>query len=156
MGWSCRILPSFLVSLQHLQLRIEADGSSNAGGGGERVLWAAIRATQKRWPKAKCVVYTGDHDVDKAAILARVKVGLFLASADQILILGRTVSTLPYTPPQSPSYTSQLDLGSWHLLGLTLLFSASQLAPSSWLGMLSRSLHQIFLSIPWAMHSPLL
>ncbi|PBP15623.1 alpha-1,2-mannosyltransferase alg11 [Diplocarpon rosae] len=45
----------------------------NAGGGGERVLWAAIRATQKRWPKAKCVVYTGDHDVDKAAIIDRVK-----------------------------------------------------------------------------------
>ncbi|KAK3387719.1 glycosyltransferase family 4 protein [Podospora didyma] len=45
----------------------------NAGGGGERVLWAAIRATQKRWPKAKCVVYTGDHDVNKEAILARVE-----------------------------------------------------------------------------------
>jgi alpha-1,2-mannosyltransferase len=37
------------------------------------VLWAAIRATQKRWPKALCVVYTGDHDVDKTAILRRVK-----------------------------------------------------------------------------------
>ena len=47
---------------------------SNAGGGGERVLWAAIRATQQRWPKAKCVVYTGDHDVHKDAILARVRV----------------------------------------------------------------------------------
>ncbi|KAH9881635.1 asparagine-linked glycosylation protein [Plenodomus lingam] len=45
----------------------------NAGGGGERVLWAAIRATQKRWPKAICVVYTGDHDVDKTTILKRVK-----------------------------------------------------------------------------------
>ncbi|KAG9242356.1 glycosyltransferase family 4 protein [Calycina marina] len=45
----------------------------NAGGGGERVLWAAIRATQKRWPNCKCIVYTGDHDADKAAILARVK-----------------------------------------------------------------------------------
>ncbi|KAK3946443.1 GDP-Man:Man(3)GlcNAc(2)-PP-Dol alpha-1,2-mannosyltransferase [Diplogelasinospora grovesii] len=45
----------------------------NAGGGGERVLWAAIRATQKRWPKAKCIVYTGDHDVTKDAILARVE-----------------------------------------------------------------------------------
>lgn len=50
-------------------------GISNAGGGGERVLWAAIRATQKRWPKATCVVYTGDHDVDKAAMLERVEVG---------------------------------------------------------------------------------
>lgn len=45
----------------------------NAGGGGERVLWAAIRATQKRWPKATCVVYTGDHDATKPAILERVK-----------------------------------------------------------------------------------
>ncbi|KAG6242678.1 asparagine-linked glycosylation protein [Claviceps purpurea] len=45
----------------------------NAGGGGERVLWAAIRATQDQWPKAKCVVYTGDHDVNKQAILQRVK-----------------------------------------------------------------------------------
>jgi len=47
---------------------------SNAGGGGERVLWAAIRATQKRWPKAVCVVYTGDHDATKPAILESVKV----------------------------------------------------------------------------------
>ena len=52
----------------------DTNGNSNAGGGGERVLWAAIRATQKRWPNAKCIVYTGDHDVEKADILARVKV----------------------------------------------------------------------------------
>ena len=47
---------------------------SNAGGGGERVLWAAIAATQKRWPKAVCVVYTGDQDASKATILQRVQV----------------------------------------------------------------------------------
>jgi alpha-1,2-mannosyltransferase len=46
----------------------------NAGGGGERVLWAAIRATQQRWPEAVCVVYTGDHDVDKTQIIKRVQV----------------------------------------------------------------------------------
>ncbi|KAI9712618.1 MAG: hypothetical protein M1812_006798 [Candelaria pacifica] len=45
----------------------------NAGGGGERVLWAAIRATQKRWPKAICAVYTGDHDADKSTIIERVQ-----------------------------------------------------------------------------------
>lgn len=45
----------------------------NAGGGGERVLWAAIRATQSRWPSAKCVVYTGDHDMTKDSIIQRVK-----------------------------------------------------------------------------------
>lgn len=46
----------------------------NAGGGGERVLWAAIRATQLRWPEAVCVVYTGDHDVNKDQIIKRVQV----------------------------------------------------------------------------------
>jgi alpha-1,2-mannosyltransferase len=46
----------------------------NAGGGGERVLWAAIRATQQRWPEAVCVVYTGDHDADKSQIIKRVQV----------------------------------------------------------------------------------
>ncbi|KAI0008937.1 hypothetical protein F4779DRAFT_409036 [Xylariaceae sp. FL0662B] len=45
----------------------------NAGGGGERVLWAAVRATQRRWPNAKIVVYTGDHEVSKENMLSRVK-----------------------------------------------------------------------------------
>lgn len=40
---------------------------------GGRVLWEAIRATQQRRPEAICVVYTGDHDVDKPAILKRVE-----------------------------------------------------------------------------------
>ncbi|KAL2112637.1 hypothetical protein VUR80DRAFT_6913 [Thermomyces stellatus] len=45
----------------------------NAGGGGERVLWAAVRATQLRYPNALCAVYTGDHDMSKEAMLSRVK-----------------------------------------------------------------------------------
>ncbi|KAI5860413.1 glycosyltransferase family 4 protein [Durotheca rogersii] len=45
----------------------------NAGGGGERVLWAAVRATQQRWPNAKIVVYTGDREVSKEKMLLRVK-----------------------------------------------------------------------------------
>ncbi|XP_068021347.1 GDP-Man:Man(3)GlcNAc(2)-PP-Dol alpha-1,2-mannosyltransferase [Melanerpes formicivorus] len=32
----------------------------NAGGGGERVLWCAIRALQKKYRNIRCVVYTGD------------------------------------------------------------------------------------------------
>lgn len=42
----------------------------NAGGGGERVLFAAILATQQRYPNALCVVYTGDHDASKEQILS--------------------------------------------------------------------------------------
>ncbi|KIV88619.1 hypothetical protein PV10_08286 [Exophiala mesophila] len=45
----------------------------NAGGGGERVLWAAIAATQRRWPQATCVVYTGDHDIDRDVVVATVE-----------------------------------------------------------------------------------
>jgi len=43
----------------------------NAGGGGERVLWVAIRSIQKRYPHIQCVVYTGDTDAQPDDILAR-------------------------------------------------------------------------------------
>lgn len=41
----------------------------NAGGGGERVLWVAIRALQKRYPNISIVVYTGDCDASPEQIL---------------------------------------------------------------------------------------
>lgn len=37
------------------------------------MLWEAVRATQKRWPKAICAIYTGDHEVNKATMLERVE-----------------------------------------------------------------------------------
>ncbi len=84
-------------------------GHSNAGGGGERVLWAAIKATQKRWPKAICVVYTGDHDATKDEMLESVQVSftraaiiLVLSNADG---LPRTASILNYIHQQSSSST---------------------------------------------------
>ena len=66
---------------------------SNAGGGGERVLWAAIRATQNKWPKAKCVVYTGDHEVTKDQILSRVKVSDAIDRSGLSLTDDRAAST---------------------------------------------------------------
>lgn len=45
----------------------------NAGGGGERVLFAAILATQKQYPRALCVVYTGDHDASRDQILTNAR-----------------------------------------------------------------------------------
>ncbi|XP_053561007.1 GDP-Man:Man(3)GlcNAc(2)-PP-Dol alpha-1,2-mannosyltransferase [Bombina bombina] len=41
----------------------------NAGGGGERVLWCALRALQKRYKDAIYIVYTGDKDVTGEQIL---------------------------------------------------------------------------------------
>lgn len=56
---------------------------SNAGGGGERVLWEAVKATQKRWPRAICVIYTGDHEATKATMLERVHVSPLFSGEDQ-------------------------------------------------------------------------
>lgn len=50
-----------------------SDVLSNAGGGGERVLWAAIEATQTHYPNAICAVYTGDHEITKDLLVASVK-----------------------------------------------------------------------------------
>ncbi|PIL35103.1 hypothetical protein GSI_02891 [Ganoderma sinense ZZ0214-1] len=45
----------------------------NAGGGGERVLWAAISATQGKEPDIISVVYSGDTDTTKEKIIDKVK-----------------------------------------------------------------------------------
>ncbi|KAL3498259.1 hypothetical protein ACH5RR_040991 [Cinchona calisaya] len=34
---------------------------TNDGGGGERVLWCAVKAIQEEYPDLDCVIYTGDH-----------------------------------------------------------------------------------------------
>ncbi|XP_066562496.1 GDP-Man:Man(3)GlcNAc(2)-PP-Dol alpha-1,2-mannosyltransferase [Amia ocellicauda] len=45
----------------------------NAGGGGERVLWCALRALQNRYKDASFVVYTGDQGVTGEQILEGVR-----------------------------------------------------------------------------------
>jgi alpha-1,2-mannosyltransferase len=89
MGGRRRVFPPVLVSnvaakAHDVYLRY----SSNAGGGGERVLWAAVRATQKRWPKAICVVYSGDHDIDRPAMIERVndRFGITLHAPTLVLL----------------------------------------------------------------------
>ncbi|KAL8243805.1 hypothetical protein R6Q59_010063 [Mikania micrantha] len=47
--------------------------TSNAGGGGERVLWAAIAATQQKYPQAICAVYTGDHEIERSSMIKKIK-----------------------------------------------------------------------------------
>ncbi|KAG7088859.1 hypothetical protein E1B28_012813 [Marasmius oreades] len=45
----------------------------NAGGGGERVLWAAVAALQRNEPEVISVVYSGDVDTSKEEIIEKVK-----------------------------------------------------------------------------------
>jgi alpha-1,2-mannosyltransferase len=53
---------------------MEAD-ISNAGGGGERVLWTAIAWLQREDPDVVILVYSGDYPAaSKAEILGKVKV----------------------------------------------------------------------------------
>ncbi|CAO3645221.1 unnamed protein product [Mucor fragilis] len=45
----------------------------NAGGGGERVLWTALRDVQRDFSNVVCVVYTGDIEATKEQIINKVK-----------------------------------------------------------------------------------
>jgi len=45
----------------------------NAGGGGERVLWCAVRAVQTRYPAVKILVYTGDTDAAPDMIIGKAR-----------------------------------------------------------------------------------
>ncbi|KAK6645404.1 hypothetical protein RUM43_001681 [Polyplax serrata] len=45
----------------------------NDGGGGEKVLWTAVRSILKGYPSAKIVIYTGDVEYSPSEILMRVK-----------------------------------------------------------------------------------
>jgi len=73
-------LPSILVSstVTHQGPMAHFDSKkahpSNAGGGGERVLWTAIAAVQRTEPDVVSVVYSGDVDASKEEIIAKVKV----------------------------------------------------------------------------------
>ncbi|XP_036670678.3 GDP-Man:Man(3)GlcNAc(2)-PP-Dol alpha-1,2-mannosyltransferase [Drosophila suzukii] len=45
----------------------------NAGGGGERVLWCAVKALQDKYQNAKLIIYTGDIDASPNSILQKAK-----------------------------------------------------------------------------------
>ncbi|KZV34946.1 GDP-Man:Man(3)GlcNAc(2)-PP-Dol alpha-1,2-mannosyltransferase-like [Dorcoceras hygrometricum] len=44
---------------------------TNDGGGGERVLWCAVKAIQEESPDLDCVIYTGDHDASPQSLSSR-------------------------------------------------------------------------------------
>ncbi|CAK7336675.1 unnamed protein product [Dovyalis caffra] len=44
---------------------------TNDGGGGERVLWCAVKAIQEESPDLDCVICTGDHDSTSESLMTR-------------------------------------------------------------------------------------
>ncbi|EIW52437.1 mannosyltransferase [Trametes versicolor FP-101664 SS1] len=57
----------------------------NAGGGGERVLWAAIHALQRKEPDVISVVYSGDTDATKEKIIDKVRARFDIELSPQTL-----------------------------------------------------------------------
>ena len=66
----------------------------NAGGGGERVLWHAVDALQKRYEFVEVLVYTGDVGASAEDILSGVeeRFGIRLVSQVHFVFLRRRVS----------------------------------------------------------------
>ncbi|GFT14518.1 GDP-Man:Man(3)GlcNAc(2)-PP-Dol alpha-1,2-mannosyltransferase [Nephila pilipes] len=72
----------------------------NAGGGGERVLWAAICAVQKQYKDVHCIVYTGD-SVPAADILNNVELRFnikLLRKIDIVYLRSRFIVEAKYYP----------------------------------------------------------
>ena len=67
-----------VYSVQLVQRRAKLTGvHSNAGGGGERVLWTVIALMQRTEPDVISVVYSGDTNASKEQIIAKAKVRVF-------------------------------------------------------------------------------
>lgn len=66
---------------------------ANACGGGERVLWAAVRAIQEKYPDHQCIVYTGDKNVSGEEIIdnaeKRFNIKIRKSSVHFIFLRGR-------------------------------------------------------------------
>ncbi|GLG95470.1 Asparagine-linked glycosylation protein 11-like protein [Gryllus bimaculatus] len=94
----------------------------NMGGGGERVLWCAIRAIQTRHPAVKIAVYTGDLESSPDEILNRVnqRFNIILPNPVEFIYLRRR----PWVEAKMYPYFTLLgqSLGSI-ILGLEALFS---------------------------------
>ncbi|XP_023732043.1 GDP-Man:Man(3)GlcNAc(2)-PP-Dol alpha-1,2-mannosyltransferase [Lactuca sativa] len=62
---------------------------TNDGGGGERVLWCAVKAIQEERPDLDCVIYTGDHDASPDSLILRAvdRFGVKLLSPPKVVHL---------------------------------------------------------------------
>ncbi|XP_047328139.1 GDP-Man:Man(3)GlcNAc(2)-PP-Dol alpha-1,2-mannosyltransferase-like [Impatiens glandulifera] len=62
---------------------------TNDGGGGERVLWCAVKGVQEERPDLDCAIYTGDHDASPDSLMARAvdRFGVKLRSPPKVIHL---------------------------------------------------------------------
>ena len=74
---------------------------TNDGGGGERVLWCAVKAIQEETADLHidCVVYTGDHDASPQSLAARAldRFGVNLIHPPKVPSLSLSLCDLEFT-----------------------------------------------------------
>lgn len=64
---------------------------TNDGGGGERVLWCAVKAIQEQNPDLDSVIFTGDHDASSQSLMSRAtdRFGVCLLYPPKVVHLNR-------------------------------------------------------------------
>ena len=91
---------------------------TNDGGGGERVLWCAVKAIQEETSHLDldCVIYTGDHDASPHSLMARALdwFGVKLIHPPKVLSLSLSLSLCGI------SEISWLDLGFYLIVSLRI------------------------------------
>lgn len=123
------------------------------------MLWAAIRATQDRYPNAICVVYTGDHEVDSSSMLNRIRVNIpprLVVTLPLLtpLVMARAASVSPLIPTALSLSTFPIGASSIQRSTPTSLSSFSLWVPFHLPILLSLSSFPTSSSIPWGTLSP--
>ncbi|KAL9304118.1 hypothetical protein ACSQ67_021381 [Phaseolus vulgaris] len=105
---------------------------TNDGGGGERVLWCAVRGIQEEIPDLDCYIYTGDHDATPQSLMARAldRFGVTLLSPPKvftallmysILLGGSNNRTFPSIRTAAKNSKVVWDLGGRKIMGIDLV-----------------------------------
>ncbi|XVE99795.1 hypothetical protein REPUB_Repub03eG0231700 [Reevesia pubescens] len=64
---------------------------TNDGGGGERVLWCAVKAIQEQNPNLDSIIFTGDHDTSSQSLISRAsdRFGVHLLHPPKVVHLNK-------------------------------------------------------------------
>lgn len=75
---------------------------TNDGGGGERVLWCAVKAIQEQNPDLDSVIFSGDDDASSQSLMSRAtdRFGVHLLYPPKV-----TPFLITYPPKQKPIFS---------------------------------------------------
>ncbi|WJX68266.1 GDP-Man:Man3GlcNAc2-PP-dolichol alpha-1,2-mannosyltransferase [Trifolium repens] len=127
---------------------------TNDGGGGERVLWCAVKAIQEENPDLQCLVYTGDHDATPQSLLSRAidRFGVKLLSPPKVVHLYKRKWIEETTYPHFTMIGQSLgSIGYAFTYPLaSLMYNNDSLVAKSWLyGIVGSCTHLAMVKSSW-------